>query len=286
MRLDTSYVQGQCDFVLRTSSDVIKLNATLSYLKPDGDDVEIRERWTPTPGCRACESAHANKHLVRCQARRYEYRLKYGRNPPVTKRGVYHEPETVPDGTAHVESETIPVSDREREQDSSSQPPSEPAQTETTHTPVERLRLQGKQPQVQSEEGRQTQTQNRESSVTTHVPRQPMDLSDLSARVRFNMKQRPLESQGDRSKQRRVMEDPDEDEVMIGEVQVNEEVEHPTSPERTSITKRFHEFPWSSKFRGHEHRGHQNSLGAETARRRCHGKIREETVQHVEGRKQ
>ena len=30
-------------------------------------------------------------------------------------------------------------------------------------------------------------------------------------------------------KQRRVLEDPDEDEVMIGEVQVNEEVEHPRS---------------------------------------------------------
>ena len=85
-----------------------------------------------------------------------------------------------------------------------------------------------------------------------------MDLSDMSARVRLNMKRSPLESQGDRSKQRRKMEDPDDDEVMIGEVQVNEEVEHPTSevsvtefddsqqkeyegnPERTSITKRFH----------------------------------------------
>ena len=38
-----------------------------------------------------------------------------------------------------------------------------------------------------------------------------------------------------RSKQRRVMEDPDEDEVMIGEVQVNEEVEHPTS--EVSVTE-------------------------------------------------
>ena len=62
--------------------------------------LEVRERWTPTPGCRACESGHANKHLVRCEARRYEYRLKYGRNPPVTTRRVYHEPETVPEGTA------------------------------------------------------------------------------------------------------------------------------------------------------------------------------------------
>ena len=70
------------------------------------------------------------------------------------------------------------------------------------------------------------------------------------------------------------MEDFDEDEVMIGEVQVNEEVEHPMSEvsvaecddwqqkeyegnlERSSIKKRFHEFPWSSKFRGREQRGH------------------------------
>ena len=76
-------------------SDIIKLNATPSYLKP--------------AGCRACESAHANKHLVRCEARRYEYRLEYGRNPPVTTRRVYHEPETVPEGTAHGERETNPV---------------------------------------------------------------------------------------------------------------------------------------------------------------------------------
>ena len=145
----------------------------------------------------------------------------------MTTRRVYHEPETVPEGTTHGESETNPVSDREREPASSSQPPSEPAQTQTTHTPVKRL--QGKQSHVQSDGGRQTKTQNRESSVTTHVPTQPMDLSDMSARVRVNMKRSPLESQGDRSKQRRVMEDPDEDEVMIGEMQVNEGVERPTS---------------------------------------------------------
>ena len=53
--------------------DVIKLTATPSYLKLDGDDVEVQDRWTPTPGCRACESAHGSKHLVRCEARRYEY---------------------------------------------------------------------------------------------------------------------------------------------------------------------------------------------------------------------
>ena len=57
----------------------------------------------------------------------------------------------------------------------------------------------------------------------------------MPARVRLNMKRSPLESQVDRPKQRRVMEDPDEDEVMIGEVQVNEEVEHPT-PE-VSVTE-------------------------------------------------
>ena len=62
-----------------------------------------------------------------------------------------------------------------------------------------------------------------------------MHLSDMSARVRLDMKRSPLESQGDRSKQRRVVEDPDEDEVMIGEVQVNEEVEHPTS--EVSVTE-------------------------------------------------
>ena len=58
------------------------------------------------------------------------------------------------------------------------QPPSEPVQTETTHTPVKRLRLQGKQSQAQSDGGKQSQAQNRESSVTAHVDAsQPMDLS-------------------------------------------------------------------------------------------------------------
>ena len=185
----------------------------------------------------------------------------------MTTRRVYHETETVPQGTAHGESERNPVSDRERQPASSSQPPSELAQTETTHTPVKRLRLLGKQPQVQSDGGKQSQARNRESSVTTHFPSQPMDLSDMSARVRLNMERSRIESQGDRSKQRRVMEDPDEDEVMIGEVQVNEEAEHPTSEvsvtefddwqkkkeyegilRELQITERFHEFPWSSKF--------------------------------------
>ena len=51
-----------------------------------------------------------------------------------------------------------------------------------------------------------------------------MGLSDTSARVRLNMERSPLECQGDRSKQRRVLEGPDEDDVKIGEVQAKEEV--------------------------------------------------------------
>ena len=56
-----------------------------------------------------------------------------------------------------------------------------------------------------------------------------MDLSSTTARVRLNMKRSPLESQGNRSKQRCVLEDSDEDEGVLGEGQVNEEVEHPRS---------------------------------------------------------
>ena len=79
-------------------------------------------------GLRRQDAERASRHmqtntLVRCEARRYEYRLKYERNPPVTTHRVNHEPETVPEGTAHGESETNPVSDREREPASSSQPP-------------------------------------------------------------------------------------------------------------------------------------------------------------------
>ena len=142
---------------------------------------------------------------------------------------MYREPETVPEGTAHGESETNPVSDRERGPASSSQPPSELAQTETTHTPVKRLSLQGTQSQTQSDGGKQSQAQIRESSVSTHVDTsQSMDLSGMSARVRLNMKRSPLGSQGDRPKETLVMEDHDENVVMIGEVQVNEEFDHPT----------------------------------------------------------
>ena len=115
--------------------DVVKLAATPSYLKPDGDGVEVQWRWTPTLGCRACESAHGNKHLIRCEARRYEYRLKYGRNPLVTTRGVYHELERAPEGAGPVASETNSVSDREREPVVSSlSTSSTSAPTETAHT--------------------------------------------------------------------------------------------------------------------------------------------------------
>ena len=46
-----------------------------------------------------------------------------------------------------------------------------------------------------------------------------MNLSDAAARVRLNMKRCHLQSHGERPKQRRVLEDPDGDEVMIGETQ-------------------------------------------------------------------
>ena len=82
----------------------------------------------------------------------------------------------------------------------------------TSDTHVKRLRLEGKQ-----------HVQNRESSVTTHVPRQPMDLSDTSARVPLNATRGLVESQDD------LLEDPGEDKVMIDEILVNEEVEHPRS---------------------------------------------------------
>ena len=49
-----------------SGKDVIKLIATLVYLKLDGsDDVDVQDKWTPTDGCKACESAHGNKNVVR-----------------------------------------------------------------------------------------------------------------------------------------------------------------------------------------------------------------------------
>ena len=80
----------------------MKLTATHSYLKPGGDDVEVQEKWTSTEGCIACESAHGS----RCEARRYESRLKCRRGPPVTTRRVYHDTER---------SQSNPVSDRDKE---------------------------------------------------------------------------------------------------------------------------------------------------------------------------
>ena len=125
-------------------------------------------------------------------------------------------------GAGHVASEPNLVSDREREPVVSSQSTSSAsAPTEiahTFHTPVKRLRLGG-----------QHHVQKRESSESAHVPSRPMNLSDMPARVRVNMKRSPLESQDDRVKQRRALEYPDEDEVMIVETQTNGEVEHPKS---------------------------------------------------------
>ena len=42
-----------------SGSDVIKLNATLSYLKPDGDDVEVREE----DGLRRQDALRASRHM-------------------------------------------------------------------------------------------------------------------------------------------------------------------------------------------------------------------------------
>ena len=50
--------------------DVIKLIATLSYLKPDTGDMDVQGKWTPIEGCKACETEHGNEHIVRCEAHR------------------------------------------------------------------------------------------------------------------------------------------------------------------------------------------------------------------------
>ena len=42
-----------------SGSDVIKLNATPSYFKPDGDDVEVRER----DGLRRQDAERASRHM-------------------------------------------------------------------------------------------------------------------------------------------------------------------------------------------------------------------------------
>ena len=97
--------------------------------------------------------------------------------------------------------------------------PSTSAATETTHhSPVKCAQLDGKQ-----------HVESHESPATCPSSSLPMDLSDAPSRVRLNVNRSPLESHSERPKQRRVLEDPDGDEVMTGELQVNEEVEHPWS---------------------------------------------------------
>ena len=54
---------------------------------------------------------------------------------------------------------------------------------------MKRLRLQGKQSQAQSDGGKQSQAQNRESSVNTHVDiSQPMDLSGMPRTIEHETK--------------------------------------------------------------------------------------------------
>ena len=97
--------------------DVVRLASTPSYLKPDGDDVEVqKKRWTPMEGCNTCGSPHGNDHVVRCDARRYEYRWKFRRKPPLTTPPAYHEPGRAPQGARPVPNESNPVSGREKEQ--------------------------------------------------------------------------------------------------------------------------------------------------------------------------
>ena len=50
-------------------------------------------------------------------------------------------------------------------------------------------------------------------------------VSKEPAHVYLNMKRSPLDSHGARSKHRRVIESSDGDDIMIGEVQVNQEIE-------------------------------------------------------------
>ena len=52
-----------------------------------------------------------------------------------------------------------------------------------------------------------------------------MDLADASPHVRVGMKRSPLDIRGNSTKQRRVIESPEDDELRICEVQVNEELE-------------------------------------------------------------
>ena len=94
--------------------DVVKLIATPSYIMPDAsDDVDVQEKRTPPDGSNAYESAHGPKHIVRCEARRYEqYRLKFRRNRPPTTRRVHHELHL--EGADSAPREAYPLSDREK----------------------------------------------------------------------------------------------------------------------------------------------------------------------------
>ena len=112
-------------------------------------DVEVQERWTPTEGCKACESAHGHKHVVRCETGGYEYHVEFTTNP-----------REVLSGQDLSRSGSVPT-----------------VAAQTFHTSVKRVRLEGK-PHVESHE----------SSATLPSSSQPMDLSDVPERVRLNMK--------------------------------------------------------------------------------------------------
>ena len=101
-----SHVQERHDDAWRTRTVVQTSSSSTQLLRVS--NLMVMTWKSERDGLRRQDAERASrhmqkKHLVRCEARRYEYRLKYGRNPPVTTHGVYHEPETVPEGTAHGE---------------------------------------------------------------------------------------------------------------------------------------------------------------------------------------
>ena len=89
---------------------------------------------------------------------------------------------------------------------------------QSSRTLVKRLRLEGKQ-----------LSESHKGPATFPSSSLPMDLSDAPACVRLNMKRSPLERHSERPKQRRVLANPDGDDGMIVEIQVNEDVDHPWS---------------------------------------------------------
>ena len=217
--------------------DVVKLTATPSHVNPDV--VKLAAAWkAKRDGLRRRDAERVSRHTetVRCEARRHECRLEYGRNPLVygrnplvTARRAHHELERALGEAGTVSGEPNLVSDREKEPfvlSQSTADASAPTVTaQTSHTFVKRLRLEGKQ-----------HTDSHESPATLPKSSRPMDRSDAPARVRFNMNRSSLGSHSERPKQRRVLEDPDGDEVMTGEIELNEEVEHPWS--ERSLSKR------------------------------------------------